>query len=274
VNSLVIARVTQSVTDFFSRVKNNVEVFLRYKNWREILTETRKRETVSRVILRNGIQIHAPRNHPMLVSVVNETFFDKIHFRKDISIKENDVVVDIGANVGIVAIFAALRTKNTVHAFEPSPENFEFLKKNVEANGLRNIEVYNFAVSDKTQKLTRLYLDKSYGNSLLTEDCPTDEYVDVPSISLPDLVDRISVPEIGFLKMDCEGSEGLIFSSTPIEYLEKFRDMDVEFHDTCSLLKHDDIKALIEKAGFKVKLYWPFGENSPYGALHARRMER
>jgi FkbM family methyltransferase len=272
-NKIVVSKVIRRIRNFLSSVKNNVKLFLRYKNWLEILAKTRKKETVSRVILRNGIQIEAPRNHPMLLNVVNETFFDKIHVLQDISIKENDVVVDIGANIGIVAIFAALRTKRTVHAFEPSPENFEFLKRNVKINGLKNIEVYNVAVSDKTQKLTRLYLDNSYGNSLLTEDCPTDEYIDVPSISFPELVDKISVPEIGFLKMDCEGSEGLIFSSTPIEYLKRFRDMDVEFHDTCSPLKHDALQELMEEAGFQVKLYWPFGENSPYGALHAKRIE-
>jgi FkbM family methyltransferase len=270
---LALTKVNERIRGFFTGARNITQVFLRYKNWYEILAKTRKKETVNRVILRRGIQIDAPQNHPMLLTVVNETFFDKIHTLHDISIKENDVVIDIGANIGIVTIFAALSTKKTVHAFEPSPENFEFLKRNISANGLRNIEVHNVAVCDKTQNLTRLYLDKSFGNSLLSEDCPTDEYIDVPSISFQDLIDNISAPEIGFLKMDCEGSEGLIFSSTPIEYLRKVREMDVEFHDSCSPLKHDALQALMEKAGFQVKVYWPFGKNSPYGAIHAKRLK-
>ena len=249
-----------------------MQVILRYKNWTEILAKTLKKQTVTRVILRSGIQINAPENHPLLLTMVNETFFDKIHTLFDLSIKENDVVVDIGANIGIVTIFAALRTKNIVHAFEPSPENFEFLKTNIIANRLQNVVVHNFAVCDKTLKLTGLYIGDSVGNSMLREECPTEKYIDVPSITLQDIIDNIVAGEIGFLKMDCEGCEGFIFSSTPIEYLRRVKEMEVEFHDASSTLNHEVLQKLMEEAGFEVKLYWPFGQDSSYGSLHGKRL--
>lgn len=73
--------------------------------------------------------------------------------------------------------------------------------------------------------------------------------------------------------MDCEGAEGMIFTPITKEYLKKIREMDIEFHDTCSSLKHEEIKALLEKAGFQVELHWPFGKSSLYGAIHAKRIE-
>jgi FkbM family methyltransferase len=252
-------------------VRNYLRIIWRYKNWTEILSKTYRKQRITRVILRNGVQIDAPEDHPFLLYMTNETFFEKVHTPPGLPIESNDVVVDIGANVGIVTLFAALRTQKKVHAFEPSPKNCDFLNRNILTNGLRNVVVHNVAVSDTTEKLTRLYLGDSVGHSLLAEECPTEKYIDVPSVTLQDIINNTAKGEIDFLKIDCEGCEGLIFSSTPIEYLKRVKKIVVEFHDTSSPLKHDKIQRLMEEAGFKVKLYWGFGEDSPYGYLYGKR---
>jgi len=59
------------------------------------------------VILRNGVQIDAPEDHPFLFGMVNQTFFENAHTPKGLHIEANDVVVDIGANVGIFTLFSA-----------------------------------------------------------------------------------------------------------------------------------------------------------------------
>jgi FkbM family methyltransferase len=204
--------------------------------------------------------------------MTNNTFFENIHTPQDLQIEEEDVVVDIGANIGIVTLFAALRTEKTVYAFEPSPENYEFLKRNIRSNGLQNVVVHNFAVGDKTGKLIKLYLGDSVGHSLLQDECPTDKYVDVLSVTLQHIIENIVSGEIGFLKIDCEGCEGLIFASTPAKYLRRVRKMEVEFHDSSSPLKHEIIQRLLEKAGFKVRVYWRFGKDSPYGNFYCKRL--
>lgn len=50
-------------------------------------------------------------------------------------IKAGDVIVDVGANIGWYTIYAARRGAY-VYAFEPCPEVFGLLKKNVEQNSL------------------------------------------------------------------------------------------------------------------------------------------
>jgi len=74
-------------------------------------------------------------------------------------IKKGDVVFDIGANIGyFTLIFAKLVGENgKVFAFEPSPDVFAILQKNVEINGYKNIVLSQKAVSSKTEKI-KLYL--------------------------------------------------------------------------------------------------------------------
>ena len=65
-------------------------------------------------------------------------------------INEGDVVLDIGANIGYYTLLAARLVGPTgqVIAFEPDQTNFALLRKNVEANGYRNVVLVNKAVSD------------------------------------------------------------------------------------------------------------------------------
>jgi len=179
--------------------------------------------------------------------------------------------------------FLRLRTQKEVHAFEPSPENVEFLNRNIRTNRLRNVIVHSVAVCDKTEKLTKLYLRDSVGHSLLAAEIaaftrashavlpPTEKYIEVPSVTLQHIMDNMAIEEIGFLKIDCEGCEGSIFLSTPTEYLRRVKKIVVEFHDNCSPLTHDAIQRLMEEAGFKTRLYWGFGKDSPYGYLYGKR---
>ena len=107
--------------------KKIFNLFKNYKNWKEIYISLIKKQKPSKVILRNNIQINAPINNTIL-SMVNEIFFRKIYTPSYFSIEPDDIVVDIGANIGIFTLFAALKTKCAVYAYEPFPENVEFLK--------------------------------------------------------------------------------------------------------------------------------------------------
>ena len=76
-------------------------------------------------------------------------------------IKKGDVVLDIGANIGYYTlIFARLvGEEGKVFAFEPDPENFALLKKNVEINGYHNVVLVQKAISNKTGKIRLFKFD-------------------------------------------------------------------------------------------------------------------
>jgi FkbM family methyltransferase len=265
------------IKTMLANLRHNLQIIWRYKNYTEIIGKTSRKQRITRVILRNGVQIEVPEDHNFLLYMTDETFFEKIHTPLGLPIEANDVVVDIGANVGVITLFAALRTQKTVHAFEPSPENCQFIRRNALKSGLKNIIVHQAAVGDKTEEHSRLYLADSVGHSLLDAELlasnySTNKYIDVPSVTLQDIIDNTENGEIDYLKIDCEGCEGLIFLSTPVEYIKKVKKMVVEFHDTSSPLKHDAIQKLLEKAGFEVWLDWRLGKDSPYGYIYAKRI--
>lgn len=73
-------------------------------------------------------------------------------------LRQGDIFVDVGANIGYFSIIAAsaVGPQGRVHSFEPDPENFELLKLNGRLNGLNNITFHNLALADQPGK-TLLY---------------------------------------------------------------------------------------------------------------------
>ena len=117
---------------------------LRYRNWREITGRSRG-ENPRRVVLRNGTVFDAPSNiNPALI--VNAVFFRRRYSPPGFDIGPQDVVLDVGANIGVFSIFAASRTAGRVVAIEPCPINIEYLRRNIKANSAR-VEVVPRAAS-------------------------------------------------------------------------------------------------------------------------------
>jgi len=92
------------------------------------------------------------------------------------------------------------------------------------------------------------------------------ENIEVPTTTLQDIIDSNHIDQIGFLKMDCEGSEGLILDSTPKNYLKRIRKIAIEFHDHLSKINHEGMQKLLEEADFITCLRWD--GKSPVGCLY------
>jgi FkbM family methyltransferase len=63
-----------------------------------------------------------------------------VHEAFTTQIREGDVVLDVGAHIGLFTLAAALRTgpSGSVRAFEPAPENRRLLERHVAMNGWRD----------------------------------------------------------------------------------------------------------------------------------------
>jgi len=70
------------------------------------------------------------------------------------NIKEGDIVIDAGANIGLFSILASFKVKDKgrVIAIEPEPNNLKILKENVDLNGLKNVIIVPKALYDKPGK--------------------------------------------------------------------------------------------------------------------------
>ncbi len=72
------------------------------------------------------------------------------------AIKPDMQVLNIGANAGLYSIIASklVGPSGTVHAFEPSSQNFALLRENIELNGCLNVVANNFALANFQGQLT------------------------------------------------------------------------------------------------------------------------
>jgi len=119
---------------------------------------------------------------------------------------------DLGAHFGIHTVGLALQigSGGQVAAFEPDPIAFERLSKHVEMNGLRNVKLFNAAVSDHSGQ-QELIITEGLGSTLSHfryEDEPitdTTQTVRVPTVALDDLVADRSIRPPSLIKIDIQG---------------------------------------------------------------------
>jgi FkbM family methyltransferase len=120
-------------------------------------------------------------------------------------LKEGFVVLDIGANVGLVSLLAAKKVGRIgrVYAFEPVPDIFARLQENIALNSFNNIEPVPLALS--SQKGTAMISVAGGASSLFRR--VSDEFVEVPTERLDDFVEREGIERVDAIKLDVEGAE-------------------------------------------------------------------
>jgi FkbM family methyltransferase len=145
-------------------------------------------------------------------------------------IEEGDVVLDIGANIGAFSRRAIQRGASKVYAFEPMSRAFSCLLDNVDPR----VSCFKIAISDK-EGLASIKTNFSSGiggSSLLSTDESFLEELIITQ-SLENLFQIGILPEkIDFCKMDCEGSEKMIFESWQDETILRFRKFSIEYHQS------------------------------------------
>jgi FkbM family methyltransferase len=73
-------------------------------------------------------------------------------------LEKDSVVLDIGANTGWYSLRLSKNVpQGLIIAFEPIPKTFEYLKKNIEINGAKNIRIHDYGLSDKDENIEFYY---------------------------------------------------------------------------------------------------------------------
>jgi FkbM family methyltransferase len=126
-------------------------------------------------------------------------------------------VYDVGANKGqMTLLFSKLvGVKGRVIAFEPAPQEYASLQRNVRINGLSNVQLIDAAVSDCNGRATFTYSAQraTQGKLLSVEPTYTNEegeQLNVPSITLDAVLER-GTPPPDLIKVDVEGAARLVF---------------------------------------------------------------
>ena len=171
-------------------------------------------------------------------------------------IREGDVVVDIGANLGYYALLESriVGGSGIVYAIEPSPDNIDALKENIKLNGYTNIECFTIGIGDKEEIAKMFMSPHSNLNSLVIQkNKKTIGNIDIQITTLDNFLKGKKQPD--FIRMDVEGYEyniikgmkGLLNSKKPLKIFMELHPHIMEKDKTIFVLK-----SLME-SGFEIK---------------------
>jgi len=161
---------------------------------------------------------------------VFEIFLNKEYENKDIKVQKDDIVFDIGANIGIFSLYSLYNQAKEVHSFEPGIEQFSAMQSNL-CSKFPNLYVNNLAVT-KNKSVTKFYTtDSSVQNSLISHSIPFNNYKEVNTIDIETYVNEHNIQKIDYLKIDCEGGEYEIIEHINKDFLQSKVDKIVlEYH--------------------------------------------
>jgi FkbM family methyltransferase len=176
----------------------------------------------------DGFKIHLSSNpHDIITLMV-------IFCRREYGhIKPGGIVIDIGANIGLFSIYAALNGAKKVYSFEPNHQAFLTLCKSIEANGLEDvIKPFNLAVSSKDNDTLLIPRISSPYNSTkeLSEVMDQRDFEEVKTISLTSILANNNIENVDLLKMDCEGAEYDILYNLSSDHFSNIRSIRLEHH--------------------------------------------
>jgi FkbM family methyltransferase len=117
-------------------------------------------------------------------------------------------VIDVGANVGVITLWAATCVGESGHviAIEPELKNIQTLKESIETAGMMDRVIVYEAVAADIPGTLKLRINR--GN-------PADHRIDsegvpVKAVSLDGLVDSLGWTDVAFVKIDVQGAETLV----------------------------------------------------------------
>lgn len=156
------------------------------------------------------------------------------------SIPVGSVIWDIGANVGLYSIYAAVSRNCNVFSFEPSVFNIELLARNIFLNKMTNkITIIPLPLSDSLKINHMRMTTTEWGGALSTfeknigwDGKLIEQVFDFKTIgiSLTNARDLFSLPNPDYIKMDVDGIEHIILSGG-VEILKSIKGILIEIND-------------------------------------------
>jgi FkbM family methyltransferase len=143
------------------------------------------------------------------------------------NLRAGDVVVDIGAHIGTVSIYAAKKWPGVrVYSYEPNKDNFARLQRNIEKMRVR-ISAHNVAVTGDGREVALFgdSRDSSGGHSIYGEGSGPL----VPSTTLASIFRDNNIERCSLLKVDCEGAEYEVLYAAG-DLLDRVDNLSIEFH--------------------------------------------
>ncbi|WP_392893099.1 FkbM family methyltransferase [Streptomyces sp. LN699] len=191
-------------------------------------------------------------------------------------LRDGDVILDVGANIGLASLAFYSRVPNLrIIAFEPAPQTFACLEENLRRHVIGGVAVCA-AVCDQAGEMAFTFYPNSPGNSSLfadreADDATTrqflqnsgidDEFIDelvedlhlgvtlpVPAVTVSDVIRQYRISEVGLLKVDVERAELAVLQGIEDEHWPLIRHVVAEVHAEAGRLEL--IVGMLQERGF------------------------
>lgn len=230
-----------------SLVQESLFYFRTCHNWRMVIRGRINNVPFDKFEMRSGKVVAFSGTPPW--QVFQEIWRYRVYDRKyPRTLPTPSIVVDIGANIGLFAHYAASRWPLAkIYAYEPAPENIQWLEKNVAMSRAIQIRVYPLAVANAGGRMT-LYLKAESGwHSLWPKDA--QEAVTVEATTLDAIIAELGTQPVDFLKIDCEGAEYELLAGREQLLRQRVRFIGMEYHEN-NQHQVGELQALLKRAGF------------------------
>jgi len=147
-------------------------------------------------------------------------------------IKNDSIVLDIGANIGVWSVYMARNKSLKIHCFEPYVPTYYNLCSNLLINDALNVTAHRCALSDQSdygKELPLFVLPSNVGATRLGH--TNEAFIESKFTTNLDYLDRMFPTEVvSFIKIDVEGyeekvlrgGEQLLLRSKPVIYFESW----------------------------------------------------
>jgi len=200
-NYIYLTKNSKTIKTDFKKIKLGIRVFkeiFKHSIHNNIDTTTNFLINFGEYVVKTDIKMVYDINHSIEA------------YNKHYSIKEGDIVIDIGGYHGLysLAVSRAVGPLGKIYCFEPNPDSFNILKENLIENNIRNIIPINKGVYNKSGQYR--FFKKKAGSRIVARSFRTNtknSLITVQAIPLSEFIRTNHINKIDFIKMDAEGSE-------------------------------------------------------------------
>jgi len=188
-------------------------------------------------------------------------------FRKNVYFFEaktsEPFIIDCGGHIGLAVLyFKSLYPQARILSFEPNPETFTLLQKNIVQNDLRDVEAVNLALTRDGTKDAILYVGEDFLHAWDSTDTiepnlwvNMHEYRGIPvqSARLSSYING----RVDFLKIDIEGAEVAVLEELSGK-LSVVSALTLEYHQNTANLAQGKLQKILEKlgrSGFRYEIF-------------------
>jgi FkbM family methyltransferase len=170
------------------------------------------------------------------------------------SFHPEDVIVDVGAHIGSFTYACLIRGAGHVYAYEPHPDNFQFLRKNTREYQTR-VNIYELAVMDTAGEVLKLKTcEGNTGGHVVGREGEQDVITAAARGVIERACQKAKNGRVRLLKLDCEGAEWVILWALSPSDFDSIDEIVGEIHPHPDR-DREDLYSYLGGQGFEIRTW-------------------